>query len=163
MILHRKGDESGEIVTLKEVLEGGTRAIVYGRADEERVVELADSLRDVKIRAGDALLMEPRAQLLVEKLPRPEVEELVLEEVPDITYADVGGLDEQIEAITDAVELPYLHRRLFSEYRLPAPKGILLYGPPGCGKTLDRKGRCQLARQEGRGDNRETTRSAATS
>jgi proteasome-associated ATPase len=136
VILHRKGDESGEIVTLKEVLEGGTRAIVYGRADEERVVELADSLRDVKIRAGDALLMEPRAQLLVEKLPRPEVEELVLEEVPDITYADVGGLDEQIEAITDAVELPYLHRRLFSEYRLPAPKGILLYGPPGCGKTL---------------------------
>jgi proteasome-associated ATPase len=136
VILHRKGDESGEIVTLKEVLEGGTRAIVYGRADEERVVELADSLQGVKIRAGDALLMEPRAQLLVEKLPRPEVEELVLEEVPDITYADVGGLDEQIEAITDAVELPYLHRRLFSEYRLPAPKGILLYGPPGCGKTL---------------------------
>jgi proteasome-associated ATPase len=136
VILHRKGDESGEVVTLKEVLEGGTRAIVYGRADEERVVELADSLKGVKIRAGDALLMEPRAQLLVEKLPRPEVEELVLEEVPDITYADVGGLDEQIEAITDAVELPYLHRRLFSEYRLPAPKGILLYGPPGCGKTL---------------------------
>ena len=136
VILHRKGDESGEVVTLKEVLEGGKRAIVYGRADEERVVELADSLQGVKIRAGDALLMEPRAQLLVEKLPRPEVEELVLEEVPDITYADVGGLDEQIEAITDAVELPYLHRRLFSEYRLPAPKGILLYGPPGCGKTL---------------------------
>ena len=136
VILHRKGDESGEIVTLKEVLEGGTRAIVYGRADEERVVELADSLRDVKIRAGDALLMEARAQLLGGKLPRPEVEELVLEEVPDITYADVGGLDEQIEAITDAVELPYLHRRLFSEYRLPAPKGILLYGAPGCGKTL---------------------------
>jgi proteasome-associated ATPase len=136
VILHRKGDESGEIVTLKEVLEGGKRAIVYGRADEERVVELADSLQGVKIRAGDALLMEPRAQLLIEKLPRPEVEELVLEEVPDITYADVGGLDEQIEAITDAVELPYLHRRLFSEYRLPAPKGILLYGPPGCGKTL---------------------------
>ena len=136
VILHRKGDESGEVVTLKEVLEGGKRAIVYGRADEERVVELADSLQGVKIRAGDALLMEPRAQLLVEKLPRPEVEELVLEEVPDVTYADVGGLDEQIEAITDAVELPYLHRRLFSEYRLPAPKGILLYGPPGCGKTL---------------------------
>jgi proteasome-associated ATPase len=136
VILHRKADESGEIVTLKEVLEGGTRAIVYGRADEERVVELADSLKGVKIRAGDTLLMEPRAQLLVEKLPRPEVEELILEEVPDITYADVGGLDEQIEAITDAVELPYLHRRLFSEYRLPAPKGILLYGPPGCGKTL---------------------------
>ncbi len=132
----REGERSGEVVTLKELLDGGRRAIVYGRAEEELVVELADSLLGVHLRAGDALLMEPRAQLLMEKLPRPEVEELVLEEVPDVTYADVGGLDPQIEAITDAVELPYLHRALFSDYRLPAPKGILLYGPPGCGKTL---------------------------
>jgi len=136
VILVRRGEDSGEVVTLKEVLEDGRRAIIYGRADEERVVELADSLLGVHIRAGDAILMESRSQLLVEKLPRPEVEELVLEEVPDVTYADVGGLDDQIEAITDAVELPYLHRALFNEYRLPAPKGILLYGPPGCGKTL---------------------------
>jgi proteasome-associated ATPase len=136
VILARQGEDSGEVVTLKEVLEDGRRAIVYARADEERVVELADSLTGVHIRAGDAVLMETRAQLLVEKLPRPEVEELVLEEVPDVTYADVGGLDVQIEAITDAVELPYLHRALFNEYKLPAPKGILLYGPPGCGKTL---------------------------
>ncbi|MGA2521350.1 MAG: proteasome ATPase [Acidimicrobiales bacterium] len=99
-------------------------------------VELSHDLLDVHLRAGDAVLMETRSQLLVEKLPRPEVEELVLEEVPDVTYADVGGLDSQIEAITDAVELPYLHRALFNEYKLPAPKGILLYGPPGCGKTL---------------------------
>jgi proteasome-associated ATPase len=136
VILARQGEDAGEVVTLKEVLEGGRRAIVYARADEERVVELADSLLGVHIRAGDAILMENRSQLLIEKLPRPEVEELVLEEVPDVTYADVGGLDAQIEAITDAVELPYLHRELFGEYRLPAPKGILLYGPPGCGKTL---------------------------
>jgi proteasome-associated ATPase len=136
VILARKGEDSGELVTLKEVLEDGRRAIVYARADEERVVELADSLLAVHLRAGDAVLMETRSQLLVEKLPRPEVEELVLEEVPDVTYADVGGLDSQIEAITDAVELPYLHRSLFGEYRLPAAKGILLYGPPGCGKTL---------------------------
>ena len=136
MILAREGEDSGEVVTLKEVLEDGRRAIVYARADEERVVELADALLGVKLRAGDAVLMEPRTGLLVEKLPRPEVEELVLEEVPDVTYADVGGLDNQIEAITDAVELPYLHRALFAEYKLPAPKGILLYGPPGCGKTL---------------------------
>jgi proteasome-associated ATPase len=136
VILAREGEDSGEVVTLKEVLEDGRRAIVYARADEERVVELADNLLDVHLRAGDAVLMETRSQLLVEKLPRPEVEELVLEEVPDVTYADVGGLDTQIEAITDAVELPYLHRALFSDYRLPAPKGILLYGPPGCGKTL---------------------------
>jgi proteasome-associated ATPase len=136
VVLARKGEDSGEVVTLKELLDDGRRAIVYARADEERVVELSDALAGIHLRAGDSVLMETRSQLLVEKLPRPEVEELVLEEVPDITYADVGGLDSQIEAIMDAVELPYLHRALFSDYKLPAPKGILLYGPPGCGKTL---------------------------
>jgi proteasome-associated ATPase len=136
VILAREGEGSGEVVVLKEVLDGGKRALVYCRADEERVVELADALIGVKLRSGDTVLMESRTGLLVEKLARPEVEELVLEEVPDVTYADVGGLDAQIEAITDAVELPYLHRELFAEHKLPAPKGILLYGPPGCGKTL---------------------------
>ncbi len=136
VILAREGEDSGEVVTLKDLLEDGRRAIVYARADEERVVELSHDLLGVHLRAGDAVLMETRSGLLVEKLPRPEVEELVLEEVPDVTYADVGGLDSQIEDITDAVELPYLHRALFKEYKLPAPKGILLYGPPGCGKTL---------------------------
>jgi len=136
VVLVREGDMAGEVVTLKEVLADGRRAIVYARADEERVAELADELLGVHMRAGDAVLMDVRTQLLIERLPRPEVDELVLEEVPDITYADVGGLDTQIEAIVDAVELPYLHRELFGSYRLPAPKGILLYGPPGCGKTL---------------------------
>ena len=131
----RESDGQGEVVTVKEVLDE-RRVLVYGRADEERVVELADSLRQVKLRSGDALLLDMRSNLLVEKLLRQEAEELILEEVPDITYADVGGLDSQIEAITDAVELPYLHRALFNDYDLPAPKGILLYGPPGCGKTL---------------------------
>jgi len=131
----RECDGQGEVVTVKEVLDD-RRVLVYGRADEERVVELADSLRQVKLRSGDALLLDMRSNLLVEKLLRQEAEELILEEVPDITYADVGGLDSQIEAITDAVELPYLHRALFNDYDLPAPKGILLYGPPGCGKTL---------------------------
>ena len=135
MVLARSAEQSGEVVTLKEVLDD-LRAIIVGRADEERVVELADSLQGVKIRSGDSLLMDSRTGLLLEKLPRPEVEELILEEVPDISYADVGGLDNQIEAITDAVELPFLYRELFVEHRLPAPKGILLYGPPGCGKTL---------------------------
>jgi proteasome-associated ATPase len=132
----RDPDRSGEVVTLKEVLDDGRRALIYGRGDEERVAEIADSLRDVKMRAGDAVLMDLRSGLLVEKLPRQQVEELVLEEVPDVSYDDVGGLDRQIEDITDAVELPYLHRELFADYSLPAPKGILLYGPPGCGKTL---------------------------
>jgi proteasome-associated ATPase len=131
----RESDGQGEVVTVKEVLDE-RRVLVYGRADEERVVDLADSLSDVKLRSGDALLLDLRSNLLVEKLLRQEAEELILEEVPDITYADVGGLDAQIEAITDAVELPYLHRALFNDYDLPAPKGILLYGPPGCGKTL---------------------------
>lgn len=136
VVLARTNDGQGEIVVLREVLENGTRAIVTGRADEERVSELSESLLAEKLRSGDTLLMDSRSGLLIEKLPRPEAEALVLEEVPDITYDDVGGLDEQIEAITDAVELPFLHKELFNEYRLPAPKGILLYGPPGCGKTL---------------------------
>ena len=136
VVLVRDGELAGEVVTLKEMLADGHRALVFARADEERVAEISDDLIGVHLRAGDAVLMDTRTQLLIEKLPRPEVEELILEEVPDITYADVGGLDTQIEAITDAVELPYLHRALFATYRLPAPKGILLYGPPGCGKTL---------------------------
>ena len=136
IVLVRDPEVSGEVVQLKEILEDRTRALVVGRADEERVAELADQLRDVKLRAGDTLLMDTRSGVLVEKLPRPEVEELVLEEVPDIAYSDIGGLDDQIEQITDAVELPFLHQHLFADYRLPAPKGILLYGPPGCGKTL---------------------------
>src|SRR5664280_1492637 len=131
----RDSDGQGEVVTVKEVLDE-RRVLIYGRTDEERVVELADSLRDVKLRSGDALVLDLRSNLLTERLVRQEAEELVLEEVPDITYADVGGLDAQIESITDAVELPYLHRALFQDYELPAPKGILLYGPPGCGKTL---------------------------
>ena len=136
VVLARGPEVSGEVVTLKELLEDGTRALIVGRADEERVVELAESLLDVKLRAGDTLLMDSRTGLLLERLPRPEVEELVLEEVPDISYDDVGGLDDQIEAIVDAVELPFVHREKFGEYELPPPKGILLYGPPGCGKTL---------------------------
>jgi len=135
VVLARSPEVAGEVVTMKERLEDA-RAIIVGRADEERVVELADALIGVRLRAGDSVLMDSRTGLLLEKLPRPEVEDLILEEVPDISYEDVGGLDSQIEAITDAVELPFLHRELFVEHRLPAPKGILLYGPPGCGKTL---------------------------
>ncbi|HEV7526033.1 MAG TPA: proteasome ATPase [Acidimicrobiia bacterium] len=136
VVLARNSDLAGEIVTFKELLPDGTRAMVVGRADEERVCELADELLSEKLRAGDHLLMEGRSGLLLEKLPRPEVEELVLEEVPDVSYDDVGGLDDQIEMIKDAVELPYLYGDLFKEHDLQPPKGILLYGPPGCGKTL---------------------------
>ena len=136
VVLARAPERTGEIVTFKELLSDGHRAMILGRADEEQVVELADQLLGTRLRAGDSVLLDPRAALLIEKLPRPEVEELVLEEVPDISYRDVGGLDSQIDQIMDAVELPFLHQSLFAEYRLPAPKGILLYGPPGCGKTL---------------------------
>ena len=131
----RSSDGQGEVVSVKDVLDD-TRVLVYGRADEERVVEMSESLQRVKLRAGDSLLLDTRSNLLTERLAKQEAEDLILEEVPDISYADVGGLDSQIEAITDAVELPYIHRALFQEYDLPAPKGILLYGPPGCGKTL---------------------------
>ncbi len=136
VVLVRDPEQGGEVVTIADVLEDGRRALCVGRADEERVAEISEFLMGVKLRAGDSVLMDPRTGLLLERLPRPEMEEVVLEEVPDVTYEDIGGLDAQIEAITDAVELPYMYRELFAEYKLPAPKGILLYGPPGCGKTL---------------------------
>ncbi|HAN36363.1 MAG: proteasome ATPase [Ilumatobacteraceae bacterium] len=132
----RHPEITGEVVTIKELLDDGVRALVVGRADEERVCELADSLRGVHLRTGDTMRLDPRSSLLLEKLPRPEVDDLLLEAVPDIAYSDIGGLDPQIEQIADAVELPFLYADLFAEHRLPAPKGILLYGPPGCGKTL---------------------------
>ncbi len=136
IVLARNPETTGEVVSLKEVLEDGVRAVITGRNDEERICELGDSLRGARLRSGDLLRLDPRSNLLLEKIDQPEVEHLLLEEVPDISYLDIGGLDEQIEQIADAVELPFLHHELFAEYQLPAPKGILLYGPPGCGKTL---------------------------
>jgi len=135
VILSRTHDLTGEVVAVKDVLDE-RRVVIMGRADEERVCEVLDQVLTAGLRAGDTVLMDPRSGLVLEKLPRPEVEELVLEEVPDIAYSDVGGLDSQIEQIADAVELPFVHADLFAEHKLPAPKGILLYGPPGCGKTL---------------------------
>ena len=136
-IVQARGHErAGEVVMLKEILEGGDRALVIGHTDEERIVHIADVLRGSPLRVGDSLLLEPRSSYVYERIPKSEVEELVLEEVPDIDYTDIGGLSKQIEQIRDAVELPFLHADLFREHQLRPPKGILLYGPPGCGKTL---------------------------
>ena len=144
----------GEISTLREILADGHRALVVGHADEERIVWLAEPLlavedmapevaelldeldRPRRLRPGDSLLVDTKAGYAFERIPKAEVEDLVLEEVPDVSYNDIGGLSRQIEQIRDAVELPFLHKELYREYMLRPPKGVLLYGPPGCGKTL---------------------------
>ncbi len=136
IVIAQSYETVGEVVMLKEVLADGERALVISHADEERIVRLANPLLDQVLRAGDSLLLEPRSGYVYERIPKAEVEELILEEVPDISYHDIGGLSSQIEQIRDAVELPYLHADLFREHQLRPPKGVLLYGPPGCGKTL---------------------------
>ena len=128
-------DRAGEVMKVKDRL-GEDRVVVVGRGDEELVATLSAGLLAESIRAGDPLLIDPRSSVALEKLPKEEVEELVLEEIPDVSYEDIGGLEGQIESIRDAVELPFLYAELFQEHQLEAPKGVLLYGPPGCGKTL---------------------------
>ena len=132
----RSPDTVGDIGTIRELLDDGIRVVVTTRADEDAVCTLSDGLRGTRLRVGDRVRIDARSALVLEVLGRPDVDELLLEVVPDVTYDDIGGLDRQIAEIADAVELPFLHADLFAEHRLPAPKGILLYGPPGCGKTL---------------------------
>src|SRR5919204_414935 len=125
----------GEVVHIKDFVDEN-RAIVIGRADEEMVVQLSEPLKRDGMKVGDNVMLDPRSGYAVERLPKSDVEEVVLEEVPNVTYDDIGGLGDQIEALRDAIELPYLYPDEFREHRLSPPKGILLYGPPGCGKTL---------------------------
>src|ERR1700741_4115329 len=160
IVIAQAYETAGEIVMLKEVLADGERALVISHADEERIVRLASPLLDQVLRGGDSLLLEPRSGYVYERIPKAEVEELILEEVPDISYHDIGGLSSQIEQIRDAIELPYLHADLFREHQLRPPKGVLLYGPPGCGKTLIAKaGANSLAKKiaEKRGEDKHTS------
>ena len=136
VVLHRSNENLGEIVTLIELLPDGNRALVKGRADQEMIMNLATEVKGLQLKSGASLLVASKTNVIVEVVNNPESQKHLTYEVPEITYADIGGLDEKIELIRDAVELPYLYPELFSEHKLPTPRGILLYGPPGCGKTL---------------------------
>lgn len=135
VIAVRGFDVQGEVVRLKDVLEGN-RVLVTLHFDEEKVAELGEPLLSERLSVGDHLLYDVRSGCVIEKLPKSEAEELVLEEVPDVDYEHIGGLQKEIDQVRDAVELPFLYPHIFSNYKLSAPKGVLLYGPPGCGKTL---------------------------
>lgn len=155
-------EQVGELVQLKELLDD-ERLLVLNSGDEERVVRIAAPLREVRLRVGDSLVLDSRTGFVVEKVEKAEVADLVLEEVPDIRYEDIGGLAGQIEQIQDAVELPFLHAQLFRDHDLRPPKGVLLYGPPGCGKTMIAKAvAASLARKvaEREGDDAQATEKA---
>lgn len=154
----RSYDPAGEVVTIKELISND-RVIVLGRGDEERVIGRSEPVQEEPLRVGDHVRIDPMTGLILERLIRPEVGELILEEVPDVTYLQIGGLGDQIEVIQDAIELPYVHKDRFDEYDLAAPKGVLLYGPPGCGKTLIAKAVANslakaVAKKEGSEDTR---------
>lgn len=136
VVLHRSTENLGEIVTLIEVLADGNRALVKGRADQEMIMNLATEIKGPELKPGASLLVASKTNVVVEVVHNPETQKHLTYEVPEITYNDIGGLDEKIELIRDAVELPFLYPDLFHEHKLPTPRGILLYGPPGCGKTL---------------------------
>ena len=149
VIAAAESDRSGEVVSVKQRLDG-QRALLEVRGGEERVAHVSESLDSTPLKSGDRVLLNTTSGLVVDRLPKVDSEDLLLEEVPDVSYEDIGGLSEQIEQIRDAVELPYLYPEYFKEFSLSPPKGILLYGPPGCGKTLIAKAVANSIAQKGR-------------
>lgn len=127
--------ETGPVLRVREALPDG-RLLAATGGDEDVVLLRAPELAGADVGVGDSVLADRQALVAYGRVERSDVEDLRLDEVPDVSWADLGGLDEQIGLIRDAVELPFTQRALFEEYGLAAPKGVLLFGPPGCGKTM---------------------------
>ncbi|OKL54862.1 proteasome ATPase [Bowdeniella nasicola] len=142
-------EQTGALVYVKEVLADG-RIVATGRSDDSIVLLPAGALRGQRIRIGDVLLADLKSSTALEIIQLSELDDLLLEEEPDVDYSDIGGLNDQIVEIRDAIELPFAHPETFREHGLRPPKGVLLYGPPGCGKTLIAKAvATSLARSKG--------------
>src|SRR2546422_2194007 len=125
---------SGVIAKVNDILDGKLVVSIEGDM-EKRLVE-AEKSTIKKLKPGFQISVLPPTMEVLEVLPNLEVKSLLLGEKPNVTYALIGGLSEHIERIRDVVVLPFQEAKLFESIKLVAPKGILLYGPPGCGKTM---------------------------